>query len=36
MSGAIGLLIFTLVGGTIVGLYFVQDTIGTVKFWRAR
>ena len=36
MSGAIGLLIVTVVGGTIVTLCFVQDAIGTFKFWRAR
>jgi hypothetical protein len=36
MSGALGLLIVTLVGGTIVTLCFVQDAIGTVRFWRAR
>ena len=36
MSGAIGLLIVSVVGGIIVALCFVQDTMGTIKFWRAR
>jgi|WetSurMetagenome_2_1015567.scaffolds.fasta_scaffold196673_1 hypothetical protein len=36
MSGAIGLLIVSVVGGIIVTLYFIQDTIGSLKFWRAR
>jgi hypothetical protein len=36
MSGALGLLIVSLVGGIIVAICFVQDNIGTVKFWRSR
>lgn len=36
MSGAIGLLIVTIVGGIIVTLCFVQDMVGSLKFWRAR
>ncbi len=36
MTGAIGLLIVAVVGGIVVTLFFVQDMMGSLKFWRAR
>ncbi len=36
MTAGIGLLIISLVGGLIVGLFFLQDVVGSLKFWRSR
>jgi hypothetical protein len=35
MSAFTGLAIFSVVGAIIVGLCFVQDSLGTLKFWRS-
>ncbi len=36
MSGFTGLMIVSVIGAIIVGLCFVQDSIGSLKFWRSR
>lgn len=36
MSAFTGLVIVAVVGAIIVALFFVQDSRGTLKFWRSR
>jgi hypothetical protein len=36
MSGFTGLIIVSVVGAIIVTLCFVQDSVGSLKFWRSR
>jgi hypothetical protein len=36
MSAGLGLTIVACVGGIIVALCFVQDSLGTLKFWRSK
>ena len=36
MSAFTGLVIVAVVGAIIVGLCFVQDSVGSLKFWRSR
>jgi hypothetical protein len=36
MTAGLGLLLAAIVGGIIVILCFVQDAVGSLKFWRSR
>jgi hypothetical protein len=36
MSQFTGLVIASVIGAIIVGLCFLQDNLGTLKFWRSR
>jgi len=36
MSQGLGLLLVSVIGGIIVIGYFVQDMLGSLKFWRTR
>ncbi len=36
MSAGLGLLLIAVVGGIIVTLCFVQDSVGSLRFWRSR